>query len=336
MGFGKNDPSYAILEQKPHDALSSSLNFPDGGGSELVNCNSFGSSSPPLSSSPPPFLEFLDENVLFSSSPPPSSSPPLFMLNNNFLNPPSLNECDDKSNLKQGLYFGNLTNESGICPSSSSSSNFYSDESLLNHGVCLETITTKKRKVEGPNGECFSLISKEELIESKVFIDSSLQSNVDFGNQFCQLSTSCFSNMNPPSDFRDLYSLHIGQQPPCKIVYNRILKPFPAIMLKENNFFSNSSQLFVDVFLIKNNDINQVLPYLEGKGPKPISNNNYCVFDKLKITSTSKSNKCQFRLLFQLIQFDGLQYNPVPNVHIVSNPIEVFSHSNYLKDEKKK
>jgi len=106
-------------------------------------------------------------------------------------------------------------------------------------------------------------------------------------------------------------------------------------MLKENNFFQikNLPQMFIDVFLVKYNEVNTTIPYLEGKGLKPITNNNYCIYDKLKITCTSKSNKCQFRLLFQLYKFDGSRYLSIPNATAVSNPIEVFSHSNYLKEE---
>jgi len=89
------------------------------------------------------------------------------------------------------------------------------------------------------------------------------------------------------------------------------------------------------VFLIKNNDPENILPFLDGKGQKPISNNNYCIFDKLKISSTTKANKCQFRLKFQLIEFDGLQYYSIPNAYVISNPVEVYSHSNYLKDDRK-
>jgi len=187
-------------------------------------------------------------------------------------------------------------------------------------------VTTKKRKVMGMDGGFVPLPSKEEKNLTSSEINDYLYGNVNYVSQVPNFGL----NFGGPQ-----YYLHIGQQPPVKIVYNRILKPFPAVMLKENNYFNNNSQFFVDVFLIKNNDTNNVLPYLEGKGPKPISNNNYCVFDKLKITSTSKSNKCQFKLLFQLIQFDGIHYNTVPNVSILSNPVEVVSHSNYLKEDKK-
>jgi len=183
-------------------------------------------------------------------------------------------------------------------------------------------VSTKKRKVEGSFG-IVAQTSQKVSIE-KISFKRKQVSSID-------LSSFQVPGFNSSPD----YILHIGQQPPIKVVYNRILKPFPAVMLKENSFLSDSSQLFIDVFLIKNNDPNDVLPFLEGKGQKPITNNNYAIFDKLKVTSTSKSNKCQYRLKFQLVEFDGSHYNSIPNAYVISNPIEVVSHSNYLKSNRK-
>jgi len=198
-----------------------------------------------------------------------------------------------------------------------------------------ESISTKKRRVVGGGGEIKALTSKEVLIEPRESGSEVIEQNQHFYFTSDEISTY-LNNGYQPENLQP-YSLHIGQQPPSKVVYNRILKPFPAIMLKQNTFFGSqqSNNLFIDVYLIKNNDPHNVLPFLDGKGQKPISNNNYCIFDKLKITSTSKSNKCQFRLKFQLIQFDGLHYNPVPNVYVISNPVDVYSHSNYLKDDRR-
>jgi len=210
--------------------------------------------------------------------------------------------------------------------------------------VGFETITTKKRKVEGKEG-IKSVSTRNVSIEKKeiYFSHKVIQSSAPIEGFYNEMNTLGLQQnyiqqqeLNYPC-YSQQYSLQIGQQPPTKIVYNRILKPFPAVMLKENSFFPSDEQrqFFIDVFLIKNNEPNDILPFLDGKGQKPISNNNYCVFDKLKINSTSKSNKCQFRLKFQLMEFDGLQYNTIPDVYVISNPVEVFSHSNYLKEDRK-
>jgi len=189
-----------------------------------------------------------------------------------------------------------------------------------------ETVPTKKRKVVGSYG-IVAQTSQAISIEKKIYMQPKLVSSVNFNEiQNPKRSKSC------PD-----YTLHIGNPIHFEYVYNRILRPPPSVMLKENSFLSeSSSQLFIDVFLIRNNDPNDVVPFLDGKGQKPISNNNYAIFDKLKITHTSVSNKCQFSLKFQLVEFDGSHYKSIPNAYVISNPFDVYSHTSYLSKSKRK
>jgi len=79
---------------------------------------------------------------------------------------------------------------------------------------------------------------------------------------------------------------------------------------------------------------------LEGVKVAPIAIGGFVSFKKLKIMSTSQQNGgCCFRLKFRLKGFLGggggaLSETSVPlNVTALSNPIEVFSHSQYLNNQ---
>jgi len=215
------------------------------------------------------------------------------------------------------------------------------DPPLIDDGTVNRIV--KKRKI-GDRGTAISVSSKVDNTLERSYFDKSDSMIINPphypSGPYSDLYVYPMSHfLGPPSlsdpvNSNNEFSLIIGQQPPSSIVYKRILKPFPAVMLKEKSLFSLTQKLFVDVSLIKNNDITQILPYLEGGSPKSITNNNYAVFDKLKINSTSKSNKCQYRLYFQLKEFNGVNYSPLPGAYAVSNPIEVFSHSSYMKEEK--
>jgi hypothetical protein len=129
------------------------------------------------------------------------------------------------------------------------------------------------------------------------------------------------------------FKLVMGQQPSPSVVYKRIVKPFPAVMLLEESTFSNTSRLFVDVQLIRE-DNGKVADIIEGNQPLPISNGIYTVFKKLKIKETSRVHKTKFRLKFRLVQSKDKTYVPVSSISVMSDPISVYSHSSYVSKSK--
>jgi hypothetical protein len=73
---------------------------------------------------------------------------------------------------------------------------------------------------------------------------------------------------------------------------------------------------------------------LDGSKTIRISSGVFAVFKKLKILSTSQQQGTLFRLRFQLRRYLGTEFETVPNVFVISNPIEVFSHTQYLNEKK--
>lgn len=128
-------------------------------------------------------------------------------------------------------------------------------------------------------------------------------------------------------------SLRIVQHSPCKTVYRRILKPFPSIGLVgacESNFYDN---LFVEATLLRS-DCSKELPLdLEGNRMVRISKNECATFKKLKIISTSQQMGTLVRLKFSLKRFVNNLFEPVDDIYILSEPIEVFSHILYLNEK---
>jgi hypothetical protein len=54
------------------------------------------------------------------------------------------------------------------------------------------------------------------------------------------------------------------------------------------------------------------------------------VFDKLKITATSLKIGCKFALKFVLLKFENAKFLQVPKFYVISQSIEVYSHTVYL------
>jgi len=134
----------------------------------------------------------------------------------------------------------------------------------------------------------------------------------------------------PPHPLSDpsVFRLKIARQPPSKTVYQRILKPFPAVAMVSGS--DPSCNLFVEVTLIRS-DTDQELPLsLEGNKIVRVSTGIFATFKKLKILSTSQMQGTQFRLRFLLKRYVGLVFEMIPSATIVSDPIEVFSHTLYL------
>lgn len=191
-------------------------------------------------------------------------------------------------------------------------------------------------------------------------------------------------------DFASLYAnfeLKIATQPPGKTVYQRILKPFPSVVLTpkvatddegpvllaalanaaassgsgnttrkdgsttaavSQQQFLNSAQhagLFVEASLVRSDTGAPVAKCLDGNSMTRFERSSWnggvltATFKKLKILSTSQQLQgALLRLKFTLKKYTGASFTTVniPNRSVLSQPIEVFSHSQYLHKKKEK
>ena len=114
-------------------------------------------------------------------------------------------------------------------------------------------------------------------------------------------------------------------------VYHKILKPFPTLEVTGKGDYSN---LIIKAELFKYEGENpevpgKVLPYLEGEQRAELKTN-VAMFRKLKISLTTTSVGCPFLLRFSLFRVVEEQHVPL-GVYVQIGPIEVFSHTSYLK-----
>eukprot|EP01120_Amphizonella_sp_Union-15-10_P003170 TRINITY_DN1354_c0_g2_i1.p1 TRINITY_DN1354_c0_g2~~TRINITY_DN1354_c0_g2_i1.p1 ORF type:complete len:615 (-),score=76.33 TRINITY_DN1354_c0_g2_i1:170-2014(-) len=137
------------------------------------------------------------------------------------------------------------------------------------------------------------------------------------------------SNFDSPE-----FQLRIVKQPPAKTVYQRILKPFPSIMLLGPGANENNNNLFVEASLLRSDSDIDLPLCLDGNRIIRISGGVFATFKKLKILSTSQQQGTLFRLKFQLKKYVGNVFEILPAVFVTSNPIEVFSHTHYLSERK--
>lgn len=152
-----------------------------------------------------------------------------------------------------------------------------------------------------------------------------------------------YDEVSPPSifasaDFGDVkFQLRIVVQPASKTVYQRILRPHPTVMLEGAEPGAN---YFVGVTLVLKKSPTEPLACFTGNSNMKISNGVYASFKKLKITMTTTQMQSEndgglFMLRFQLKTFNGNSFADVPGVFVLSNEVEVFSHTHYLTNKKK-
>jgi len=151
--------------------------------------------------------------------------------------------------------------------------------------------------------------------------------------------------------------LKVIQQPPSHAVYQRILKPFPTVVVMGVNHIKNCHNLFVEVTLVKqedqDSDSNSVTckgggSPLEGEKKNLIGgqlvqrstetqtpDSLLVVFKKLKVLTTNSQQGTDFFLLkFTLKRYVDNIFETIPNISpVYSDPFEVFSHTLYLKDK---
>eukprot|EP01089_Gocevia_fonbrunei_P007670 TRINITY_DN188_c0_g1_i2.p1 TRINITY_DN188_c0_g1~~TRINITY_DN188_c0_g1_i2.p1 ORF type:complete len:487 (+),score=64.81 TRINITY_DN188_c0_g1_i2:436-1896(+) len=127
------------------------------------------------------------------------------------------------------------------------------------------------------------------------------------------------------------FKIRIARQPPAKTVYQRILKPFPSIMLESGH--DAESNLFIEAELLRSDTDAELHQCLDGVKIVRISDGTFACFKRLKILSTSQQQGTLFRLRFTLKRYQGTSFEGVDGCSIISNPIEVFSHTQYLNDK---
>lgn len=137
---------------------------------------------------------------------------------------------------------------------------------------------------------------------------------------------------NDSSNMFGKVSLHISKQPPSKTVYQRILKPYPTVMVcgLENTGLAN---LFVEAILLRADNEIDARSCMEGTVVVKVSNS-FAVFKKLKILTTSQQQGTLFKLRFILKSYYGSDFRAIPNTETTSNTIEVFSHTLYLNHDR--
>jgi len=129
-----------------------------------------------------------------------------------------------------------------------------------------------------------------------------------------------------------MLSLRIATQPARKTVYQRILRPFPSIILICHSTLPQKQPytFFVEAAL-QRSDNKKTLPcQLEGTRLVRVVNGVFATFKKLKIMSTSQQLSTKFILNFSLKIYRNNAFETIPGVEVVSNTIEVFSHTLYL------
>mmetsp|Transcript_4314 Transcript_4314/g.4738 ORF Transcript_4314/g.4738 Transcript_4314/m.4738 type:complete len:392 (+) Transcript_4314:143-1318(+) len=152
-----------------------------------------------------------------------------------------------------------------------------------------------------------------------------------YQSRLCSPSTSAIFTAPPVMATAASPLITVVQQPPAKAVYQRLLKPFPAVALA--GIPDRSEQFYVEATLL-HSGTKAELDFLVGGKTLNINPDYPTVFKKLKITTTSQRQGTLFRLCFKLKRYENEQLVDVPGGTITTVPIEVFSHTTYLKKEK--
>jgi hypothetical protein len=123
--------------------------------------------------------------------------------------------------------------------------------------------------------------------------------------------------------------------PVANSVYHKLLKPFPTVTVEG---VADLRKCFVSAELFKaeggGRPPREQLPYLEGDRVIEVKDR-AAVFRKLKINTTTTSVGTCFVLRFQLLRkVDSANTVIVPEAVCYSGPLNIFSHSSYLKDSK--
>eukprot|EP01122_Echinamoeba_exundans_P004228 TRINITY_DN14241_c0_g1_i1.p1 TRINITY_DN14241_c0_g1~~TRINITY_DN14241_c0_g1_i1.p1 ORF type:complete len:280 (+),score=30.30 TRINITY_DN14241_c0_g1_i1:56-895(+) len=129
------------------------------------------------------------------------------------------------------------------------------------------------------------------------------------------------------------YSLHILTQPPAKTVYQRIIKPFPKVLVKSTSTDTNDlapTNLHVEAKLCRCDNGEAVDSLLLGVSIVPVTGG-MATFAKLKVATTSSQAGTEFMLRFSLKASQGGAFEDVVGCEpIESTSIEILTHTFYL------
>ncbi|KAH3767778.1 calcium-activated BK potassium channel [Pelomyxa schiedti] len=128
--------------------------------------------------------------------------------------------------------------------------------------------------------------------------------------------------------------LKIARQPPSRTVYQRILRPFPSVMIVGTLPQGMIQNLFIEASLWRSDNETEIPSYLEGTRVVRISTGVFATFKRLKILCTTQQQGSLFCLRFVLKQYMGNDFYPVAGGVALSDPIEVFSHTLYLNERR--
>jgi len=93
--------------------------------------------------------------------------------------------------------------------------------------------------------------------------------------------------------------------------------------------------LFVEATLVRSDSEVELPLSMAGNRVIRLTAGTLASFKKLKILSTSQQQGTLFRVRFQLKRYIGSVFDTVPGAYAVSNPIEVFSHTQYLSNKRR-
>jgi hypothetical protein len=128
-------------------------------------------------------------------------------------------------------------------------------------------------------------------------------------------------------------SLQISTQPPESAVYQRIIKPFPTVLVTQTSGEPNdlsTLNLEVEAKLCRSDNSEVIDSLLNGKKTAPVQNG-IAVFRTLKISATSSQLGTLSKIRFSLKSYqNGVLSDVLECQSVDSRSIEVFSHTSYI------
>eukprot|EP01090_Pellita_catalonica_P012391 TRINITY_DN2677_c0_g1_i1.p1 TRINITY_DN2677_c0_g1~~TRINITY_DN2677_c0_g1_i1.p1 ORF type:complete len:724 (-),score=90.68 TRINITY_DN2677_c0_g1_i1:49-2220(-) len=173
-----------------------------------------------------------------------------------------------------------------------------------------------------------------------------LQTDLGRGTSTKRKTGECFSMFNtkpPPKRLRRTpVGLKLVRDIPEKVVYRKILRPFPSVMLTDVSSGFVPGQYFVKAVLVHLNGT-ELPDSLEGDYTARFGRGGtIAMFDKLKIKHTCNSMKVDsFQLKFSLHRLEDCtrvlssRGSDLALCSVLSEKVRVFSHSTYLKRKDK-
>jgi hypothetical protein len=120
----------------------------------------------------------------------------------------------------------------------------------------------------------------------------------------------------------------VATHPPAETVYNRLLKPYPAVRVTGD--VAGQQNYFVECSCVDAATHVEIPMCLQGTTRVKLLPTAFAQFKKLKLALTTQQQGCQFRLRFQMQTYSSAGYVNIPGGEAFSVPITVYSHTQYL------